>query len=90
MSIRVYCYWELQYAFCKDSPGLFVDENVSTLTIHAMVKEHILTFFLVLDPNILLQSRGMMSTMFVQMKQGVTVDDLRQHLVDRFSVDFHI
>lgn len=35
-----------------------------------------------------LQSRGMMSTMFVQRKQGVTVDDLRNHLDERFSVSF--
>jgi hypothetical protein len=29
----------------------------------------------------------MMSTMFVEMKKGVSVDDLRQHLVDRFQVN---
>lgn len=28
-----------------------------------------------------------MSTMFVEMKKGVSVDDLRQHLVDRFQVN---
>uniref|UniRef100_A0A7I4FUW3 Probable N-acetyl-gamma-glutamyl-phosphate reductase, chloroplastic n=1 Tax=Physcomitrium patens TaxID=3218 RepID=A0A7I4FUW3_PHYPA len=36
-------------------------------------------------PNLMPMSRGMMSTMFVQRKQGVTVDDLRNHLVERFS-----
>jgi N-acetyl-gamma-glutamyl-phosphate reductase len=36
-------------------------------------------------PNLMPMNRGMMSTMFVQMKQGVTVDDLRQHLVERFA-----
>jgi N-acetyl-gamma-glutamyl-phosphate reductase len=36
-------------------------------------------------PNLMPMSRGMMSTMFVQMKQGVTVDDLRKHLVERFA-----
>ena len=29
----------------------------------------------------------MMSTMFVEMKKGVSVEDLRQHLVDRFQVN---
>ncbi|KAG0608608.1 hypothetical protein M758_8G119000 [Ceratodon purpureus] len=36
-------------------------------------------------PNLMPMSRGMLSTMFVQMKQGVTVDDLRKHLVERFA-----
>ncbi len=34
----------------------------------------------------LTQSRGMMSTMFVVMKAGVSVDDLHQHLVHRYHV----
>jgi len=35
-------------------------------------------------PNLMPMSRGMMSTMFVQMKQGVTIDHLRQRLVDQY------
>ncbi|XP_024364146.1 probable N-acetyl-gamma-glutamyl-phosphate reductase, chloroplastic [Physcomitrium patens] len=38
-------------------------------------------------PNLMPMSRGMMSTMFVEMQQGVTVDVLRNHLVERFSDD---
>ncbi|KAH9567457.1 hypothetical protein CY35_03G029000 [Sphagnum magellanicum] len=35
-------------------------------------------------PNLMPMSRGMMSTMFVVMKAGVSVDDLHQHLVHRY------
>jgi N-acetyl-gamma-glutamyl-phosphate reductase len=37
-------------------------------------------------PNLMPMSRGMMSTMFVVMKAGVSVDDLHQHLVHRYHV----